>query len=299
MPRPPAHELVAQVRHDDRQLAAQWRNLVLEVDRIALVRPQEHLKDVLQPGIYYVNPRLVKVNVVPVGYDAITLEHASASPIRGDRSRIRNQNGSNNPSDNPGTSVRFYSGDGYLVEADLTLVWGVAPADAPEIVANVGGWDLVRKVLRVANVGVSAASVAAAERVLETAVSYARTRKQFGVPIGSFQAVKHPLANLCAEIESARSAYHYAAWAVDAASADSESAVAVARLAATGAYRSATLVSLQAHGGIGFTWEADVHWLYKRAQIDAALLGDAARQRARLATILAQRAAPLDTAQVL
>jgi regulator of protease activity HflC (stomatin/prohibitin superfamily) len=102
------------------------------------------LKNVLQPGIYYVNPRLVKVDVVPCGYDAITLEHLAAdpnAPQRGDRSRAR---GTNNPTNNPGTSVRFYSGDGYLVEADLTLVWGVSPADAPEIVANVGGWDLVR-----------------------------------------------------------------------------------------------------------------------------------------------------------
>jgi alkylation response protein AidB-like acyl-CoA dehydrogenase len=139
--------------------------------------------------------------------------------------------------------------------------------------AVVGGWDLARKVLRVANVGVSAASVAAAERVLELAVMYARTRKQFGVPIGSFQAVKHPLANLFAEIESARSVYHYAAWAVDAASADSESAVAVARLASTGAYRSATLVSLQAHGGIGFTWEYDLHLHVKRAKHNQYFLG--------------------------
>jgi regulator of protease activity HflC (stomatin/prohibitin superfamily) len=102
------------------------------------------LKDVLQPGIYYVNPRLVKVDIVPCGYDAITLEHSATGGGRGDRSRTRNQSGTNNPTNNAGTSVRFYSGDGYLVEADLTLVWGVAPADAPEIVANVGGWDQIR-----------------------------------------------------------------------------------------------------------------------------------------------------------
>lgn len=101
------------------------------------------LKSVLQPGIYYVNPRLVKVDIVPIGYDAITLEHTGAADsTRGDRSRAR---GTNNPTNNAGTSVRFYSGDGYLVEADLTLVWGVSPADAPEIVANIGSsWDNVR-----------------------------------------------------------------------------------------------------------------------------------------------------------
>lgn len=77
------------------------------------------LKDVLQPGIYYLNPRLVKVTIVPVGYDAITLDHAS------------------------GTGVRFYSYDGYQVEADFTVVWGRSPADAPHIVANIGSAEKV------------------------------------------------------------------------------------------------------------------------------------------------------------
>jgi hypothetical protein len=88
------------------------------------------LKDVLQPGIYYVNPRLLKVDVVPVGYDAITLDQTEA---RASKSPTMTT-----------PSVRFYSGDGYLVEADFTVVWGISPADAPEIVANIGAWDNVR-----------------------------------------------------------------------------------------------------------------------------------------------------------
>jgi regulator of protease activity HflC (stomatin/prohibitin superfamily) len=80
--------------------------------------------DVLQPGIYYLNPYAVKVSIVPIGYDEITLEH-------------------------PDKSIRFYSRDGYLVEADFTVVWGRSPADAPHIVANIGldertGTDRVR-----------------------------------------------------------------------------------------------------------------------------------------------------------
>jgi hypothetical protein len=71
------------------------------------------LKDVLQPGIYYLNPRMIKVTIVPVGYDAIALEH-------------------------PDKAIRFYSNDGYLVEADFTVVWGRAPGDAPNIIANIG-----------------------------------------------------------------------------------------------------------------------------------------------------------------
>lgn len=78
------------------------------------------LKDVLQPGIYYLNPRQYKISIVPVGYDEITLEQ-------------------------PKSQVRFYSNDGYQVEADCTVVWGRAPADAPNIIANIGGIDLVEK----------------------------------------------------------------------------------------------------------------------------------------------------------
>lgn len=135
------------------------------------------------------------------------------------------------------------------------------------------GWKLVDRVLLIANVGLAAGSVAAAEEVLRQAAGFARQRIQFGVPIGSFQAVKHPLANLFAEIESARSAYHYAAWSVDAGSQDVRSAVAVARLTCTEAYTHATLISLQAHGGIGFTWEYDLHYHLKRAKHNQYFLG--------------------------
>lgn len=78
------------------------------------------LKDVLQPGIYYVNPRMMKVTIVPVGYDQITLDH------------------------NNDSGIQFYSKDGYQVEADFTVVWGRSPADAPNIVANIGNVDRVR-----------------------------------------------------------------------------------------------------------------------------------------------------------
>jgi alkylation response protein AidB-like acyl-CoA dehydrogenase len=132
---------------------------------------------------------------------------------------------------------------------------------------------LCETALLVGNVGLSASSVAGAEQVLQQAVGYVKDRKQFGVSVGSFQAVKHPLANLFAEIESARSAYHYAAWAVSAHSPDVLPAVAVARLCATAAYRQATLTSVQAHGGIGFTWEYDLHLYLKRAKHNEYFLG--------------------------
>ena len=88
------------------------------------------LKDVLQPGIYYLNPRLAKVNIVPIGYDAVTLEHSGATGKAG--------------REVADTSIRFYSNDGYQIEAEFTVVWGRTPADAPNIVANIGNVDQVR-----------------------------------------------------------------------------------------------------------------------------------------------------------
>ncbi len=132
--------------------------------------------------------------------------------------------------------------------------------------ARLGGAELTERLLEFANVGLAAQCVAASEAVLNQVVEYVKTRTQFGVPIGTFQAVQHPLANLFAEIESARSVYHYAAWTVDQQSSDRSGAVALARLAAAESYRHACVVSLQAHGGIGFTWEYDLHLHLKRAK---------------------------------
>jgi alkylation response protein AidB-like acyl-CoA dehydrogenase len=92
------------------------------------------------------------------------------------------------------------------------------------------------------------------------------------------------------ETEKARSTAAFAAWTADSDSERLAEAAAMAKAAASDAGREVTASAIQAHGGIGFTWEADVHWLYKRAQLDAALLGGAKSHRARLAAILARRA---------
>ena len=137
-----------------------------------------------------------------------------------------------------------------------------------------GGWETLEQVLRVASVCIAADSIAGAEYIHRLTVAYAKERTQFGKVIGSFQAVKHPLVDLFAKNESARSAYHYAAWAVDAGAADALSAVAVARTTCTEAYRSTTLDCLQAHGGIAFTWEYDLHLYLKRAKHNQFLYGE-------------------------
>ncbi|HUB35848.1 MAG TPA: acyl-CoA dehydrogenase family protein [Solirubrobacteraceae bacterium] len=131
--------------------------------------------------------------------------------------------------------------------------------------------------------GIAAEVVGVSQRALEMTLAYVKDRKQFGVPVGSFQAVAHRCAEMLLHTESARSSAYYAAWAADADPQLLPEAAALAAGAAASGGRDVTAGAIQMHGGIGFTWEADVHWLFKRAQLDAALLGGSARHRAALA----------------
>ena len=147
-----------------------------------------------------------------------------------------------------------------------------------------GAADLIRSAIAAEVVGIC-------QRALDMTLAYVKDRKQFGVPVGSFQAVAHRCAQMLLDTESARSTALYAAWAAGAEPARLPEAAALAAAAAAEASRAVTASAIQAHGGIGFTWEADVHWLYKRAQLDAALLGGARRHRAKLAVLAANRVA--------
>ncbi len=135
-------------------------------------------------------------------------------------------------------------------------------------------------------VAVSCELVGVCERALEMTVAYVKERKQFGVPVGSFQAVSHRCAQMLLDTERARSAGSYAAWAADADPERLPQAAAMAKASASQAGVEVTASAIQAHGGIGFTWEADVHWLYKRALLDAALLGGAKYHRGCLASLI-------------
>jgi alkylation response protein AidB-like acyl-CoA dehydrogenase len=139
-------------------------------------------------------------------------------------------------------------------------------------------------------ISVSSELVGVCERALEMTVAYVKDRKQFGVPVGAYQAVSHRCAQMLLDTEKARSTAAFAAWTADADPERLAEAAAMAKAAASDAGCEVTASAIQMHGGIGFTWEADVHWLYKRAQLDAALLGGAKVHRARLAAILARRA---------
>jgi alkylation response protein AidB-like acyl-CoA dehydrogenase len=138
---------------------------------------------------------------------------------------------------------------------------------------------------------IAAEVVGVCQRALEMTLEYVKERKQFGVPVGSFQAVAHRCAQMLLHTESARSTAYYAAWAADAEPARFAEAAALAAAAAATGGREVAAGAIQAHGGIGFTWEADVHWLYKRAEVDRALLGGATRHHAALARAAAERVA--------
>lgn len=120
-------------------------------------------------------------------------------------------------------------------------------------------------------------------RLLETTVAYVKTRNQFGRPVGSFQAVKHALANAHVGVESSRAATWYAAYALARSLPDETEAASVAKSYASNAAREAGRVALQAHAGIGFTWEHDLHLWLKRGKALEQTYGSSAEHRRRLA----------------
>ncbi|MDE3086627.1 MAG: acyl-CoA dehydrogenase, partial [Acidobacteriota bacterium] len=155
---------------------------------------------------------------------------------------------------------------------------------------RLGGEDAVESVWDRVVTAVCAEILGGAARVLETTVEYAKDRVQFGRPIGSFQAVKHRCADMLVDVEGMRSAAYYAAWAVGAGDPDATAAASAAKVWCTEASRRVMASGLQVHGGIGFTWEHDLHLFVKRAQLDQVSYGDAPVHRERLAALLRPRA---------
>ncbi len=142
---------------------------------------------------------------------------------------------------------------------------------------------VLTRTLDLAAVALAAEQVGGAQRCLDMSVEYAKTRIQFGRPIGSFQAIKHKCADMLLEVESAKSAAYYAGWA---AAEDSDELPVVASLAksyCSEAYFHAAAENIQIHGGIGFTWEHDAHLYFKRAKSSELLLGDPTYHRELLA----------------
>jgi alkylation response protein AidB-like acyl-CoA dehydrogenase len=134
---------------------------------------------------------------------------------------------------------------------------------------------ILGELLRRGAVGAAATMLGAARRCLDMSVEYAKVREQFGQPIGSFQAIRHRCAEMLLEVENAHAATYYAAWALDAAAEDRELAASVAKAYVGEAARRVCGDAIQVHGGIGFTWEYDLHLYFKRAKTLEAAWGDA------------------------
>jgi alkylation response protein AidB-like acyl-CoA dehydrogenase len=183
-----------------------------------------------------------------------------------------------------------------VVERSAAEVEPVATMDATRRFARVRAADAGEALEGEPGPGIGAALVAlsaeltgVAQRAMEMAVEYARDRKQFGRPIGAYQAVSHRCAQMLLETEGARSGTYYAAWTADAEPESLELAASMAKAYASDAGWRVCTSSLQVHGGIGFTWEHDLHFFLKRARVDGLLWGSATQHRERVAEVSAAR----------
>ena len=135
------------------------------------------------------------------------------------------------------------------------------------------------------SVAIAAELVGVGQRAMEMAVEYAKEREQFERPIGAYQGVSHACAKMLYDIEEARSLTYSAAWAADAEPESLPTAAAMAKARASEAAWDVCKASIQVHGGIGFTWEHDLHFLLKRARADGQMFGTAALHKERVASL--------------
>ncbi|HEY2814665.1 MAG TPA: acyl-CoA dehydrogenase family protein [Acidimicrobiales bacterium] len=161
----------------------------------------------------------------------------------------------------------------------------------PAAVAGMGATvlgtdDVVTRFVDRGATAYAAELLGAAQHMLDESVAYAKERVQFDRPIGSFQAVKHRLADMMVDVEGMRSAVYWAAWCIAAEHPDASVAASTAKVWCSDAARRVVGSALQVHGGIGFTWEHDTHLYLKRVQLDALAFGDAVTHRTRLAELL-------------
>jgi len=168
---------------------------------------------------------------------------------------------------------------------------GVSVATADAFGADGDARGALRGALEVATVALCAEMVGGMQWVLDTTVEYAKTRRQFGRPIGAYQAVQHQCADMLLMTESARSATYYAAWALTEGDPKARGAVSVAKAYCSDAYREVCNRGVQVHGGIGFTWEHDLQLYYKRSKSSETLFGDATFHRERIARLVVDGAA--------
>ena len=179
-----------------------------------------------------------------------------------------------------------------LKTLDMTRRWNEVRFDGVELGADAlmgapdKGWPPLKRAIEWATAALCAEMVGGTQKVLEDSTEYAKTRHQFGKPIGIYQAVSHKLADMLVLSESGRSATYYAAWAVEADAPDRALASSMAKAYVSDAYRRVAGDGIQVHGGIGFTWEHDMHLYFKRAKASEVTLGDATYHRELVAQAL-------------
>ena len=180
-----------------------------------------------------------------------------------------------------------------LVTLDLTRPQATVALDGASARLLAGPDEAERVITHALQVGAALLAieqVGAAQHLLDLSVDYAKSRLQFGRQIGSFQAIKHKLADMLVDLEHARSAAYHAVWALSGGTDDPALAVSIAQALSSAALQRIASDTIQVHGGIGFTWEHQAQLYFKRAATDAALLGSAEQHRSRVADLV------LDTA---
>ncbi len=176
-----------------------------------------------------------------------------------------------------------------LVTLDLTRPQATVTLDGARAQLIAGPEEAERVITHALQVGsalLAVEQVGAGQHLLDLSVEYAKSRLQFGRQIGSFQAIKHRLADMLVDLEHARSTAYHAVWALTDGSDDPALAVSIAQATCSAAFSRIAADTIQVHGGIGFTWEHQAHLYFKRAATDAALLGSAEQHRSRVADLV-------------
>ena len=167
------------------------------------------------------------------------------------------------------------------------LVFSDVRVPASAMLGEAGqGAAALRRTLDLACVALAAEQVGGAQRCLDLSVEYALQREQFGRPIGSFQAIKHKCADMMVDVESARSAVYYAGCVAAEGGDELASVASLAKATCSDAYFRCAADAIQVHGGVGFTWEYDIHLHFKRAKSTESFLGDPAWHRERVARLI-------------
>jgi alkylation response protein AidB-like acyl-CoA dehydrogenase len=148
------------------------------------------------------------------------------------------------------------------------------------------GWPIMKKVLIEAQVAESAWMSGGARWAMDTSIDYAKMRIAFGRPIGSFQAIQHKLANMAVEVEGATSIVYYAAWTIMENDPSMALAASMAKSWCGETYKHATFDGVQIHGGMGYTWDHDMHLYFKRAKAGEVTFGDSDYHREKVAQLL-------------